>query len=591
MRDVSALIPLETSRATTNAASKQLPRPSAIRQSHGDGASANVKEETCHESLRWEAEDSHSVHSGVRDHAIAAKTVNGVPSPKTIISIWQPLRSASSGKLTVPSLRAPGSRSSRSRLFSVLIPRCKEMKQALMDLWTQSKADLNVGELNDLLNGFKDICITSNGECMRTSLVQHTIDTGDMALSGSAHSGGHCLSWRWLRLRTWTVALNQSRQAAMAVPPNVNPGVEPPGGEGGVLYQVSRFRAMTSSVGSCVHGDEGANRLTLGTPAAVSVTKLRSNASSETALAKPSTVTRYYRATLMCSERHVGFPPWGGQPIAASGKTGELNPGLRGQCRTLQEQDTRTCYRDHSRRPRCSGIHRTHHNQQSNNYPPGSDRCQSFPNCCAFLDNPRGHEPLTRRFLVAMKRQNVRTLSLIICTFTYLLVGAAVFDALESDFEMREKEQLEAEEKRLQGKYNISDEDYSKLETIIMEAEPHRAGVQWKFAGSFYFAITVITTIGSVQMRLDQAYRGSSSDTCEHKMAPGRRNGVPLRGQPVQKASHSPPTVSSLSHPNPVALQMSVRRWWRCLFRSSQTDLASLGCGEKPPDCSLRLRR
>lgn len=95
-----------------------------------------------------------------------------------------------------------------------------------------------------------------------------------------------------------------------------------------------------------------------------------------------------------------------------------------------------------------------------------------------------------------MKRQNVRTLSLIVCTFTYLLVGAAVFDALESDFEMREKEQLEAEEKRLQGKYNISEDDYKKLETIIMEAEPHRAGVQWKFAGSFYFAITVITTIG-----------------------------------------------------------------------------------------------
>ncbi|CAL8295375.1 unnamed protein product [Merluccius merluccius] len=95
-----------------------------------------------------------------------------------------------------------------------------------------------------------------------------------------------------------------------------------------------------------------------------------------------------------------------------------------------------------------------------------------------------------------MKRQNVRTLSLIVCTFTYLLVGAAVFDALESEYEMREKEQLEAEEKRLQGKYNISDEDYRKLETIIMEAEPHRAGVQWKFAGSFYFAITVITTIG-----------------------------------------------------------------------------------------------
>lgn len=37
-----------------------------------------------------------------------------------------------------------------------------------------------------------------------------------------------------------------------------------------------------------------------------------------------------------------------------------------------------------------------------------------------------------------MKRQNVRTLSLIVCTLTYLLVGAAVFDALESDNEMQQ---------------------------------------------------------------------------------------------------------------------------------------------------------
>ena len=34
-----------------------------------------------------------------------------------------------------------------------------------------------------------------------------------------------------------------------------------------------------------------------------------------------------------------------------------------------------------------------------------------------------------------MKRQNVRTLSLVVCTFTYLLIGAAVFDALESKTE------------------------------------------------------------------------------------------------------------------------------------------------------------
>ncbi|KAK2489694.1 hypothetical protein MC885_015399 [Smutsia gigantea] len=94
-----------------------------------------------------------------------------------------------------------------------------------------------------------------------------------------------------------------------------------------------------------------------------------------------------------------------------------------------------------------------------------------------------------------MKRQNVRTLSLIVCTFTYLLVGAAVFDALESDHEMREEEKLKAEEIRIKGKYNMSSEDYRQLELVILQSEPHRAGVQWKFAGSFYFAITVITTI------------------------------------------------------------------------------------------------
>lgn len=36
-----------------------------------------------------------------------------------------------------------------------------------------------------------------------------------------------------------------------------------------------------------------------------------------------------------------------------------------------------------------------------------------------------------------MKRQNVRTLSLVVCTFTYLLIGAAVFDSLESDTESK----------------------------------------------------------------------------------------------------------------------------------------------------------
>ncbi|XP_008585094.1 PREDICTED: potassium channel subfamily K member 15 [Galeopterus variegatus] len=46
------------------------------------------------------------------------------------------------------------------------------------------------------------------------------------------------------------------------------------------------------------------------------------------------------------------------------------------------------------------------------------------------------------------------------------------------------------------SKYGFSAEDYRELERLARQAEPHRAGRQWKFAGSFYFAITVITTIG-----------------------------------------------------------------------------------------------
>lgn len=45
-----------------------------------------------------------------------------------------------------------------------------------------------------------------------------------------------------------------------------------------------------------------------------------------------------------------------------------------------------------------------------------------------------------------MKKQNVRTISLIVCTFTYLLVGAAVFDALESETEKKRWQALNSKQ-------------------------------------------------------------------------------------------------------------------------------------------------
>lgn len=51
-------------------------------------------------------------------------------------------------------------------------------------------------------------------------------------------------------------------------------------------------------------------------------------------------------------------------------------------------------------------------------------------------------------------------------------------------------------EKMIINKYNISEDDYKIMETIVLKSEPHKAGQQWKFAGAFYYATTVLTTIG-----------------------------------------------------------------------------------------------
>jgi len=62
-----------------------------------------------------------------------------------------------------------------------------------------------------------------------------------------------------------------------------------------------------------------------------------------------------------------------------------------------------------------------------------------------------------------MKRQNVRTLSLVVCTFTYLLIGAAVFDALESDTERKRNEFLTGEPPNTLFTFTLSAYDTIRL--------------------------------------------------------------------------------------------------------------------------------
>ena len=51
-------------------------------------------------------------------------------------------------------------------------------------------------------------------------------------------------------------------------------------------------------------------------------------------------------------------------------------------------------------------------------------------------------------------------------------------------------------ERQLLDKYDINRDDFILLEELIQLEQPYKAGKPWKFAGSFYYATTVLTTIG-----------------------------------------------------------------------------------------------
>ena len=105
-----------------------------------------------------------------------------------------------------------------------------------------------------------------------------------------------------------------------------------------------------------------------------------------------------------------------------------------------------------------------------------------------------------------MKRQNVRTLSLIVCTFTYLLIGAAVFDALESENEINLKNELLQQERKMIEQFNISDVDFEKIRLNVLHSKPYKAGVQWKFSGALYFSLLVVSLIGKASLNLVNAF-------------------------------------------------------------------------------------
>ena len=51
-------------------------------------------------------------------------------------------------------------------------------------------------------------------------------------------------------------------------------------------------------------------------------------------------------------------------------------------------------------------------------------------------------------------------------------------------------------EEQMTQKYGISEADYQVMGEVVPLIQPFKAGSPWKFAGSFYYSTTVLTTIG-----------------------------------------------------------------------------------------------
>ena len=96
-----------------------------------------------------------------------------------------------------------------------------------------------------------------------------------------------------------------------------------------------------------------------------------------------------------------------------------------------------------------------------------------------------------------LQQQNIRTLLLITSTVIYMLLGAAVFSALEFDEHIEQKKKYRSIYRRLMTKYNMSSRDVEDLADYLHKRRNVEWALDpWSFAGSVYFTSVTITTIG-----------------------------------------------------------------------------------------------
>lgn len=81
----------------------------------------------------------------------------------------------------------------------------------------------------------------------------------------------------------------------------------------------------------------------------------------------------------------------------------------------------------------------------------------------------------------------------------YVLAGAAIFQAIERQEQLKEIEKVRATRMEILRKYNITENDATRWsKTFLSTSLGNEDFLEWNFGNSFLFAMVVITTIGKI---------------------------------------------------------------------------------------------
>lgn len=81
----------------------------------------------------------------------------------------------------------------------------------------------------------------------------------------------------------------------------------------------------------------------------------------------------------------------------------------------------------------------------------------------------------------------------------YVLLGAVVFQAIESEPQMKEINRVRATRMEILNRYNITAEDAEKwMKTFASTLMGNEDFLHWNYGNSFLFAMVVVTTIGKI---------------------------------------------------------------------------------------------